>query len=79
MYSTNSAALTRATAASSSAATQASADIGRSLWTLDRGRRMSPRLGILRASDIDDPSVHAPNDSHPCPRAVPPGRLSLEP
>jgi hypothetical protein len=71
MYSTNSAALTLATAASSLAAAQASTDIGRSLWTLGCGRRMSPRLGILRASEIDDLSVR-PHDSDPGPRAVPP-------
>jgi hypothetical protein len=75
MYSTNSAALTLATAASSLAAAQASTDIGRSLWTLGCGRRMSPRLGILRASEIDDLSVR-PHDSDPGPRAVPPGRLA---
>jgi hypothetical protein len=59
MYSTNSAALTLATAASSSAAAQASAD-RRSLCTPGRGRFICHRRGILRATDTDDPSSTRP-------------------
>jgi hypothetical protein len=76
MYSTNSAALTLATAASSSAAAQASAVSGRSLCTPDFGRRIRHRRGILRAIDNDDPPLR-PHDPDRGPRALPPRRLGV--
>jgi hypothetical protein len=65
MYSTNSAALTLATAASSSAAAHASLDSGRSPCTPDCGRRTNHRRGISRASD---PRYSVgPDNPHPSP------------